>query len=78
MSQKNIKKLINLCKYHPLFKVLNRNKTTNTEKTEKRARTHLMHLLFFLGTSGEGGNNCNSRNRNKQGMVRIATCEIHA
>ena len=32
ISRKNIKKLINLCKYHPLFKFLNRNKTINKEK----------------------------------------------
>ena len=60
-------KLIELRKHHPLFEVLNRNKTINHVKTEKRARIHMMHFLCFLGTHGEGGNNTNSRNRHKQG-----------
>ena len=67
MSRKNMRKLIDMCKDHPLFEVLNRNKTVNKEKTEKRARNHFMHLLYFLGTFGEGGNNSNSRNKYKQG-----------
>ena len=29
MSRKNMNKLIELCKHHPLFEVLNRNKTVN-------------------------------------------------
>ena len=29
MSRKNMKKLIEICKYHHLFEALNRNKTLN-------------------------------------------------
>ena len=67
MSRKNMNKLIDICKHHTLFEVLNRNKTEKKENTERRTRNHLMYLLCFIGTFGEGDNNINSRNRHKQG-----------
>ena len=63
MSRKSMNKLIELCKCHPLFVALNKNKMVNNVKTEKRTRTDLMNLMIFLGTFGEGGSNSNSRNR---------------
>ena len=67
MSRKSMKKFIETCKHHPLFEVLNKDKTINWEKTEKRTRKHLMHFMYFLGTCGEGGNNTNSRKQYVQG-----------
>ena len=36
MSRKSMRKLIDLCKGHPLFVVLNKDKTLNDVKTEKK------------------------------------------
>ena len=66
MSRKSMEKLIDMTKYHPLFKRY-RSGQLNEELTTRNAKKHLMHFMYFLGTHGEGGNNTNSRNRFKDG-----------
>ena len=76
MSRKNVRKLIDKCKDHPLFEFLSRVKTVNKEKTERRARNHLMHLLCFLGTFGEEEIIVTAETSVNKDTVRMKICEI--
>ena len=75
MSHENMKKLIDVCKHHPLFEALNRNKILNKEKTERRAKKHLMRLLCFPGTLGEGGNNAIVETCTNKDAACMKTCK---
>ena len=77
MSRKIMNKFVEICKHHPLFEVLNRDKTINWEKTEIRTRMCFMHHMHFLGTHDEGVIIPIVVTGASKVMVRTKTCETH-
>ena len=65
-----MEKLIDMTKYHPLFKRY-RSGQLNEELTTRNAKKHLMHFMHFLGTCGEGETTQTVETGSKMGMVRM-------
>ena len=69
---------INICKHHPLIKVLNYNKTAWKEKTKSRTRNNLMCLLCFLVHSVRKAATETVKIGISKDVVRVKMCETHA